>query len=107
MAKRLKRHALGGTGSADAFGGRAIADYARRDLQLIALASGRRQGNAGEVGNTVSPRSASRAFSLGSARPALISWLSFSRSLLKSRCGAPKPTTRPNSRQCVARPTPI
>jgi hypothetical protein len=33
--------------------------------------------SAGEPGSTVPPSSASRAFSFGSARPALISWLSF------------------------------
>jgi hypothetical protein len=47
--------------------------------------------SAGEPGSTVPPRSASRAFIFGSARPALISLLSFSTISVGVFLGAPKP----------------
>src|SRR5215472_15806453 len=47
--------------------------------------------SAGELGSTVPPRSARRAFILGSARPALISLLSLSTISADVFAGAPKP----------------
>jgi hypothetical protein len=47
--------------------------------------------SAGEFGKTVAPRSANRAFILGSARAALISPLSFSMISTGVFLGAPKP----------------
>ena len=47
--------------------------------------------SAGEPGIKVPPRSASRTFSLGSARPALVSLLSLSTIPAGVFCGAPMP----------------
>ena len=47
--------------------------------------------SAGEPASTVPPRSASRAFILGSARPALISLLSLSMISAGVSFGAPRP----------------
>src|SRR5262245_6160075 len=47
--------------------------------------------SAGVPGSTVAPKSASRALILGSARPALISWLSFSTISAGVFLGAPRP----------------
>src|SRR5262245_52461444 len=48
--------------------------------------------SAGVPGNGVLPRSAKRAFSLGSARPALISMLSCRMISVDVPCGAPMPS---------------
>src|SRR5262249_23789115 len=47
-----------------------------------------------EPGNTAAPRSANRAFSFGSARPALISLLSLSTISAGVSLGAPRPSQR-------------
>src|SRR5439155_24645119 len=50
--------------------------------------------SAGEPGRTVPPRSPNRAFILGSARPVLVSWLSFSTISVGVFLGAPRPYTK-------------
>ena len=65
---------------------------ARITLAHFSVSSARCLPNsAGEPGKTVPPRSPNRAFILGSARPVLVAWLSFSTISVGVFLGAPRP----------------